>query len=120
MESSKNVVILSVAKNPRISSLPLRLPVFDHLYLFQNCFSSGPVTFCNVAQSASNSPAKTHNSASEADYIAFNIPNKSVINYDMDFGKRYRGVHDIRIFPPKSQRPLINAQQSTTGFSGIL
>jgi hypoxanthine phosphoribosyltransferase len=35
----------------------------------------------------------------EADYVAFQIPNKFVIGYGMDYAERYRGVEDIRIFP---------------------
>ena len=35
----------------------------------------------------------------EADYVAFQIPNRFVIGYGMDYAERYRGVEDIRIFP---------------------
>jgi hypoxanthine phosphoribosyltransferase len=35
----------------------------------------------------------------EADYICFQIPNRFVIGYGMDYAERYRGVEDIRIFP---------------------
>jgi len=35
----------------------------------------------------------------EADYVCFQIPNKFVIGYGMDFAERYRGVEDIRIMP---------------------
>ena len=35
----------------------------------------------------------------EADYTCFQIPNRFVIGYGMDYAERYRGVADIRIFP---------------------
>jgi hypoxanthine phosphoribosyltransferase len=35
----------------------------------------------------------------EADYVCFQIPNRFVIGYGMDFAERYRGVPDIRIYP---------------------
>ncbi len=35
----------------------------------------------------------------EADYACFQIPNRFVIGYGMDYAERYRGVADIRIFP---------------------
>ena len=35
----------------------------------------------------------------EADYVCFEIPNRFVIGYGMDFAERYRGVKDIRIMP---------------------
>ncbi len=35
----------------------------------------------------------------EADYVCFQIPNKFVIGYGMDYAERYRGVKDIRIMP---------------------
>ena len=35
----------------------------------------------------------------EADYVCFQIPNRFVIGYGMDYAERYRGVEDIRIFP---------------------
>ena len=35
----------------------------------------------------------------EADYVGFQIPNRFVIGYGMDYAERYRGVEDIRIFP---------------------
>jgi hypoxanthine phosphoribosyltransferase len=35
----------------------------------------------------------------EADYACFQIPNKFVIGYGMDYAERYRGVPDIRIYP---------------------
>ena len=35
----------------------------------------------------------------EADYVCFQIPNRFVIGYGMDYAERYRGVADIRIFP---------------------
>ncbi|QMV20131.1 hypoxanthine phosphoribosyltransferase [Granulicella sp. 5B5] len=35
----------------------------------------------------------------ESDYTCFQIPNRFVIGYGMDYAERYRGVADIRIFP---------------------
>ncbi|HLI77915.1 MAG TPA: hypoxanthine phosphoribosyltransferase [Acidobacteriaceae bacterium] len=35
----------------------------------------------------------------EADFVCFQIPNRFVIGYGMDFAERYRGVADIRIYP---------------------
>ncbi len=35
----------------------------------------------------------------EADYVCFNIPNRFVVGYGMDFAERYRGVADIRLYP---------------------
>ena len=35
----------------------------------------------------------------EADYVGFEIPNRFVIGYGMDYAERYRGVEDIRILP---------------------
>ena len=35
----------------------------------------------------------------DADYICFQIPNRFVIGYGMDYAERYRGVEDIRIYP---------------------
>ena len=35
----------------------------------------------------------------EADYTCFQIPNRFVIGYGMDFAERYRGVPEIRIMP---------------------
>ena len=35
----------------------------------------------------------------EADYVCFEIPNRFVIGYGMDFAERYRGVKDIRLMP---------------------
>ena len=35
----------------------------------------------------------------EADYVGFQIPNRFVVGYGMDFAERYRGVADIRIYP---------------------
>lgn len=35
----------------------------------------------------------------EADYTCFQIPNRFVIGYGMDYAERYRGVADIRLFP---------------------
>lgn len=35
----------------------------------------------------------------EADYVCFEIPNRFVIGYGMDFAERYRGIKDIRIMP---------------------
>ncbi len=35
----------------------------------------------------------------EADYVCFNIPNRFVVGYGMDFAERYRGIADIRIYP---------------------
>lgn len=35
----------------------------------------------------------------EADYVCFQIPNRFVIGYGMDYAERYRGLEDIRIYP---------------------
>ena len=35
----------------------------------------------------------------DADYICFQIPNRFVIGYGMDYAERYRGLEDIRIYP---------------------
>jgi hypoxanthine phosphoribosyltransferase len=35
----------------------------------------------------------------EADYTCFQIPNRFVIGYGMDYAERYRGVADIRLYP---------------------
>ena len=35
----------------------------------------------------------------EADYIAFQIPNRFVIGYGMDYAEVYRNLADIRLFP---------------------
>src|ERR1700709_251213 len=35
----------------------------------------------------------------EADYVCFQIPNRFVIGYGMDFCEIYRNLEDIRIFP---------------------
>jgi hypoxanthine phosphoribosyltransferase len=35
----------------------------------------------------------------EADYVGFQIPNRFVIGYGMDYAERYRGLKDIRILP---------------------
>ena len=35
----------------------------------------------------------------EADYVCFQIPNRFVVGYGMDFAERYRGMGDIRIYP---------------------
>lgn len=35
----------------------------------------------------------------EADYVGFRISNRFVVGYGMDFGERYRGMADIRIYP---------------------
>jgi hypoxanthine phosphoribosyltransferase len=35
----------------------------------------------------------------EADYIAFQIPNRFVIGYGMDYAEIYRNLPDIRLFP---------------------
>ena len=35
----------------------------------------------------------------EADYVCFSIPNRFVVGYGMDFGERYRGMGDIRLYP---------------------
>ena len=35
----------------------------------------------------------------EADYVAFQIPNRFVIGYGMDYAEHYRNVPDIRLFP---------------------
>ena len=35
----------------------------------------------------------------EADYVGFEIPNRFVIGYGMDYAEQYRGVEDIRILP---------------------
>ena len=34
-----------------------------------------------------------------ADYVCFEIPDRFVIGYGMDYAERYRGVEDIRIMP---------------------
>lgn len=35
----------------------------------------------------------------ESDYVCFQIPNRFVVGYGMDFGERYRGMGDIRLYP---------------------
>ncbi|WP_255462235.1 hypoxanthine phosphoribosyltransferase [Granulicella sp. WH15] len=35
----------------------------------------------------------------EADYVAFQIPNRFVIGYGMDYAEHYRNLPDIRLFP---------------------
>ncbi len=35
----------------------------------------------------------------EADYVCFQIPNRFVVGYGMDYAERYRGLEDIRIYP---------------------
>ena len=35
----------------------------------------------------------------EADYVCFQIPNRFVIGYGMDYAEIYRNLEDIRIFP---------------------
>ena len=35
----------------------------------------------------------------EADYVCFQIPNRFVVGYGMDFAERYRGLEDIRLYP---------------------
>ena len=35
----------------------------------------------------------------EADYVCFQIPNRFVIGYGMDYAERYRGLEDIRLYP---------------------
>ena len=35
----------------------------------------------------------------EADYVCFQIPNRFVIGYGMDYAERYRGLKDIRLYP---------------------
>ncbi len=35
----------------------------------------------------------------EADYVCFQIPNRFVVGYGMDYAERYRGLGDIRIYP---------------------
>jgi hypoxanthine phosphoribosyltransferase len=35
----------------------------------------------------------------EADYVCFQIPNRFVIGYGMDYAERYRGIDDIRLYP---------------------
>ncbi len=35
----------------------------------------------------------------EADYVCFQIPNRFVIGYGMDYAERYRGLGDIRLYP---------------------
>lgn len=40
----------------------------------------------------------------EADYVGFQIPNKFVIGYGMDFAEIYRNVPDIRLFPSDPTR----------------
>jgi hypoxanthine phosphoribosyltransferase len=35
----------------------------------------------------------------EADYVAFQIPNRFVIGYGMDYSEHYRNLPDIRLFP---------------------
>jgi hypoxanthine phosphoribosyltransferase len=35
----------------------------------------------------------------EADYSCFEIPNRFVIGYGMDYAERYRGIPEIRIYP---------------------
>ena len=34
-----------------------------------------------------------------ADYVCFQIPNRFVVGYGMDFAERYRGMEDIRLYP---------------------
>lgn len=35
----------------------------------------------------------------EADYVCFQIPNRFVVGYGMDYAERYRGVADICLYP---------------------
>jgi hypoxanthine phosphoribosyltransferase len=35
----------------------------------------------------------------EADYVCFQIPNRFVVGYGMDYAERYRGIADIRLYP---------------------
>ena len=35
----------------------------------------------------------------EADFVCFQIPNRFVIGYGMDYAERYRGLEDIRLYP---------------------
>ena len=35
----------------------------------------------------------------EADYVCFQIANRFVIGYGMDYAERYRGLEDIRLYP---------------------
>ncbi len=35
----------------------------------------------------------------EADYVCFQIPNRFVIGYGMDYGEIYRNLEDIRLYP---------------------
>ncbi|MEO6912339.1 MAG: hypoxanthine phosphoribosyltransferase [Edaphobacter sp.] len=35
----------------------------------------------------------------EADYVGFQIPNRFVVGYGMDYAEHYRNVGDIRLFP---------------------
>lgn len=38
----------------------------------------------------------------EADYVGFQIPNKFVVGYGMDYAEHYRNVEDIRLFPEEA------------------
>ncbi|HZY63539.1 MAG TPA: hypoxanthine phosphoribosyltransferase [Edaphobacter sp.] len=40
----------------------------------------------------------------EADYIGFQIPNKFVVGYGMDYAEHYRNLEDIRLFPESATR----------------
>ncbi len=40
----------------------------------------------------------------EADYVGFQVPNKFVIGYGMDYAEIYRNVPDIRLFPTDPTR----------------
>ncbi len=37
----------------------------------------------------------------EADYVCFQIPNRFVIGYGMDYGEIYRNLEDIRLYPER-------------------
>ncbi|GGG72873.1 hypoxanthine phosphoribosyltransferase [Edaphobacter dinghuensis] len=38
----------------------------------------------------------------EADYVGFQIPNRFVVGYGMDYAEHYRNVEDIRLFPEEA------------------
>ena len=47
----------------------------------------------------------------EADYVGFQIPNRFVVGYGMDYAEHYRNLEDIRLFPENTAGRRKNSEK---------
>jgi hypoxanthine phosphoribosyltransferase len=66
-------------------------------YLLQNLDSRGPKSLKVVA--LLNKPSR-HRIQVPVDYVGFDIPDRFVVGYGLDFNQRYRNLADIRVLKP--------------------